>query len=395
MTTSAATPIDVLGPLDRSVDWPRLAAEHWDRRPVLLRPGRGAGPGRGAAPFDPNEVFEGAVAAAQHATAGADDRVLFTVGPRRLTEPGDLLPRPEDGSFAAYDRRLETRLGDTDFALVVRELHAGHHPLWIRERDFLAGLWDEVGQPLAAIGTTLCHGTSAPPRTTASHHRAATFLYTLHGRHRIHLTGPGDRRWAATTVPGDLLYWPADHAYTVPAPYTARSPGTAVHISVPREPSYAFDPPYRASALAPADTLVPDGDPTDDLPATLPPVLSAALAHLRQESGPERLHRRLAREALRHATDGGLRPVPPPTRPGYFTDDDAVRATERVLWAPVDRHRLVAACGHVTRTGLTARELSALVGRLNGGEPLPVGELTPSARRLVARLAGFRAVERL
>ncbi|MFJ8927324.1 hypothetical protein ACIRLA_12180 [Streptomyces sp. NPDC102364] len=389
MTAGAATPIDVLGPVGRSVDWQRVAADHWDRRPVLLRPIRT--PGR-TAPFNPHEVFEGAVAAAHHTTADTDERIRFRLGPRRLTDPGDLLPRPEDGSFAAYDRRLARQLGDTPFALVVRELHAGHHPLWARERTFLAGLWDEVGQPLAPIGTTLCHGTPEPPRASPSHHRAATFLYVLHGRPRLHLTGPGERHWTASTLPGDLLYWPADHEHTVHAP---RSPATTVRISVPRAPSPLISHSSPHGTWGAVDTLVPHGEPPDDLPGTLPPALAAALDHLRQEARPAPLQRRLAHEVLRHATDGGLRPAPAPTRPGYFTDDDAVRATERVVWMPAGGQRLVAACGHVTRTGLTARELSALIGRLNGGETLPVGELTPPARRLLSRLSAFRAVERL
>ncbi|MFJ9174155.1 hypothetical protein [Streptomyces sp. NPDC102360] len=389
MTAGAATPVDVLGPVDRSIDWQRLAADHWDRRPALLRPSRTPGP---AAPFDRHEVFEGAVAAGHHTTADDDERVRFAVGPRRLTDPGDLLPRPEDGSFAAYDRRLQRQLGGAPFTLVVRELHAGHHPLWARERAFFTGLWDAVGRPLVPIGTTLCHGTSEPPRPSPSQPRAATFLYVLHGHHRIRLTGPEKRRWTATAAPGDLLYWPAGHEHTLHGP---RSPATTVHVSVPRAPAPLIGPSSSHGTWGTVDTLVPADESPEDLPGTLPPPLAAALHHLRQETRPAPLHRRLAREVLRQATDGGLRPVPPPTRPGYFTDDDAVRATERVVWMPAGGHRLVAACGHITRTGLTARELGALLGRLNSGAPLPVSELTPPARRLLARLSAFRAVERL
>ncbi|WP_425838876.1 hypothetical protein [Streptomyces fractus] len=392
MTAGAATPVDVLDSVDGWIDRQRLAEDHWDRRPALLRAPRARGH---AVPFDSHEVFEGAVAASHHATADTGERVRFAVGPRLLTDPGDLLPRPEDGSFAAYDRRLGRQLGDTPFALVVRELHARHHPLWARERAFLAGLWDAIGRPQAPIGTTLCHGTCTPPRplpSRPSHHRAATFLYVLHGRPQLRLTGPGDRHWAATAVPGDLLYWPADHEHAVHVP---RSPTTTVHITVPRTPASLLNHASPHGTWGSVDTLVPQSEPPDDLPDTLPPAVAAALHHLRQEARPTPLHRRLAHEVLRQATDGGLRPAPAPTRPGYFTDDDAVRATERVLWMPAGGQRLVAACGHVTRTGLTARELGALITRLNDGEPLPVSELTPPARRLLARLAAFRAVERL
>ncbi|MZD08898.1 hypothetical protein GTW43_28040, partial [Streptomyces sp. SID5785] len=103
----------------------------------------------------------------------------------------------------------------------------------------------------------------------------------------------------------------------------------------------------------------------------------------------------LAREALRRATDGGLRPVPAAARPGWFTDDDVVRAVERILWVPVAGRPLVAACGHVTECDLAPDELAAVAGLLNAGRPLLVAELTPPARNLLSVLAGFRAVERL
>ncbi|MGP3770183.1 hypothetical protein ACTWJ8_05030 [Streptomyces sp. SDT5-1] len=377
MTAGAVTPVVVLGPVDRTVDWQRLAAHHWDRRPALLR---------GAAPFDPHEVFEGAVAAAQHT---ATERVRLTVGRRLLTDPGDLLPRPEDGSFTAYDRRVQAQLRATPFTLTTDSLHTDHHPLWARERTFLAQLWTHVGQPLPAIGTTLHHGTAAPCHFAPAA-PAATFLYALHGRHHLHLTAPDGTHHCATVTPGDLLYWPADHTPTVHPPH---SPATTVRITIPRTPPPPLDsapPPPSQPTL-----LVPDGSPPDDLPATLPPALSSALGHLRRETRPAPLRRRLAREALRHATDAGLRPVPPPARPGYFTDDDAVRAVERVVWMPAGGHRYVAACGHVTRTDLPPRELTPLLTLLNTGAPVPIADLPPPARRLLSLLSGFRAVERL
>lgn len=394
----ASTPhVDVL----ESFDWDTFIDGYWDRGPVLIRCGA-----LGPPPFDVHEAFEGAVAAAQRGSAG---QVSLTAGPRRLADPGDLLPQPQDGSFATYDRRLVRQLDRTPFALVVRELHARHHPVWLRARNFVAGLWDRAGQPLLGATTTLCHGTCGP--VLPSRVRGATFLYTLLGRTRLRL-GAGERGAGPGPVlveagPGDLLYWPAGHHC---AAEPSRAPAAVVHLGVPRHapgPEAAL-----RSLLAPEpgtaalegswggdDILVPDecgaGPGSEELPAALPRVLTDALRTYRAATRPAPRERWLAREALRHATDGGLRPVPPPARPGYFTDDDAVRAIERVLWSEAAGRRLVAACGHVTETDLTAPELHAVLGLLNAGEAVPVGELAPSARTLLSRLAGFRAVERL
>ncbi|MFI7382372.1 hypothetical protein [Streptomyces sp. NPDC049813] len=382
MSVSPAAAVDVL----ESFDWDAFVAAYWDRRPVLIK-----GAALGVPPFDVHEVFEGSVTAARRPAAG---QVGFVLGPRRLTDPGDLLPQPEDGSFARYDRRLLRQSVREPFALVVRGLHALHHPVWLRARAFLAGLWVRTGQPLLGASTTLCHGTCGPGRP--SRMQGATFLYTLLGRPRLHLARAG--RWfAARPAPGDLLYWPAGQRFTAEP---GRRPATVVRLGVPRgapRPGHVLrsvlvpgpDP------LAPQDgrnasLLVRDGLEADGLP----PVLAAALTHYREAARPAALRRGLLREALLHATDGGLRPVPPPARPGYFTDDDAVRAVERVVWAEAGGRRLVAACGHVLETGLSAAELSCLVGALNAGQEVAVAGLTPPARSLLSRLAGFRAVER-
>ncbi|WP_420036954.1 hypothetical protein ACN2WE_36245 [Streptomyces sp. cg28] len=392
MNPRSPAPLDILDTLD----WPRFAAEYWDRRPVLIR-----GSGLPRPPFDTNELFESAVIAAQR--SGAAHRIRFSAGQRHLVDPGDLLPRPEDASFDAYHRRVTGQLGGESFSLVVLCLHSAHHPLWARERDFLTGLWEHVGQPSAGATTTLVHGSRPPGRPAVR--RGAGFLYVALGARRLRL-GPDGQEGTAEAVPGDLVYWPAGHRLTA-APAPAASGATAsVHIGIPREPTrHGTGLP---SLLAPGPNPVspqegwggdgihvPDGDPPDDLSAGLPPVLAAALDHFRQAARPAALERRVAREALLQATNGGLDPVPPPARPGYFTDDDAVRATERVLWSEVGGRQLVAACGHVLETDLSAPELSAVIGLLNAGGTLLVGELAPPARSLLSRLAGFRAVERL
>ncbi|MEV5610642.1 hypothetical protein [Streptomyces sp. NPDC052225] len=389
MSTARPRPVDVM----EAFDWDTFLATYWDRRPVLIR-GHGFRP----APFDGHEVFEGAVAAAARARAG---RITFTLGSRRLADPGDLLPQPEDAHFTAYQRRLARQIDGTPFALVVRELHARHHPVWLRARDFAAALWDRTGQPLLGATTTLHFGTCGAD--LASRTRGATFLYPLLGHARLRLDPSGPAERAADVPPGDLLYWPPGQRY---AAEPGTTPGAVAHLGVPRHPPHPGDGLCRLLAPGPNpaspqggwggdDILVPGASATGALPARLPRVLADSLDQYRAAGRPAPLERWLARESLRHATDGGLRPVPPPARPGYFTDDDGIRAVERVLWSEAAGRRLVAACGHVMETDLTAPELSTVVGLLNSGGTVTIGELAPSARMLVSRLAGFRAVERL
>ncbi|MER7203524.1 hypothetical protein [Streptomyces sp. NPDC000188] len=72
-----------------------------------------------------------------------------------------------------------------------------------------------------------------------------------------------------------------------------------------------------------------------------------------------------------------------------------MRATEHVLWTEAAGRRLFSACGHVAATELPAADLSAVLRVLNSGRPLPLRELTPAARGLLAELTAFRALERL
>ncbi|MFE1950085.1 hypothetical protein ACFW9D_06385, partial [Streptomyces sp. NPDC059524] len=229
MTAAGPIRTAVLDPLD----WRVFARDHWDRRPVVLRP---AGPG--TALFDRNEVFESAVVAAQFAVTAA--RAELTVGSRLLTDPGDLLPLQEDGSFARYDLRLAGRTEGQPFALAVHALHAGHHPLWARERSFLAGLWDEVGRPHGGVSTTLTHGTREP-LVPAEAAREARFVCLLTGRRHLRVTDGDGTTSVAATVPGDLLYLPPGHAWSAdPAP----RPVTTVRVGVPRDPHPHCPPPH-------------------------------------------------------------------------------------------------------------------------------------------------------
>ncbi|MFD0601742.1 hypothetical protein [Streptomyces aureus] len=334
----------------------------------------------------------------------------FAIGGEPQTDPGDFLPQPRDGSFAGYHQRLVRQLTGEPYSLSLQAFHAFHHPLWARERAFYAGLWARVGQPAQSAFTTLVHGTYEQPLAEAlPGQRVATFLFVLSGRQRMRF-GAADQGASFTVKadPGDLLYWPS-HLSPAAEPYAGWA-STGVRVSVVREGRHAAAELYDLlHDVTPETLLTPDPDPAGAAPpgeegllvpdaeagSELPAPLERALAHFRSAGARGPLEERVARQSLRHWTAGGFRPVPPPAPRGRFGDDDVVRATERVLWTEAAGRRLYSACGHVAATELPAADLAAVLRVLNSGRPLPVRELTPASRALLAELTAFRALERL
>ena len=400
---------DASAPVVRDqLHWRTFAERYWDRRPVLIK-------AVAPAPFDAHEMFETAVAAAHRGGPfGVPPYAGFAVGGEPQNEPGDFLPQPRDGSFAGYHQRLVRQLSGDPYSLSLQAFHSFHHPLWARERDFYAGLWERVGQPVPSAFTTLVHGTYEQPLAEAlPGQRLATFLFTLDGRQRMRFAAT--QRRASFTVeadPGDLLYWPSHHS-PVAEPYAGWA-STGVRVSVVREGRQAASELYDLlHDVTPETLLAPDPDPTGscppgeesllvsdaeagaDLGEELPAPLERALAHFRAVGARGPLEERVARQSLRHWTAGGFRPVPPAAPRGTFGDADVVRATERVLWTEAAGRRLFSACGHVAATELPAADLAAVLRALNSGRQLPVRELAPAARALLADLTAFRALERL
>ncbi|WP_330278899.1 hypothetical protein OHB53_07100 [Streptomyces sp. NBC_00056] len=392
--------------LDRRdrLDWREFGERYWDRQPALFTSVT-------PAPFDVHEVFETAVAAAHRGGPfGVPPYAGFAVGGEPQTDPGDFLPQPRDGSFAGYHQRLVRQLSGEPYSLALQAFHAFHHPLWARERAFFSGLWARVGQPAQSAFTTLVHGTYEQPLAEAlPGQRVATFLFVLGGRQRMRF-GAADRSasYAVEAGPGDLLYWPS-HLSPAAEPYAGWA-STGVRVSVVREGRQAAAELYDLLYdVTPETLLTPDPDPAGAAPPgeegllvpdaeagpELPAPLERALAHFRSAGARGPLEERVARQSLRHWTAGGFRPVPPPAPRGRFGDDDVVRATERVLWTEAAGRRLYSACGHVAATELPAADLAAVLRVLNSGRPLPVRELAPAARVLLAELTAFRALERL
>lgn len=394
--------------VETTLDWSSFAARFWDRQPVLFT-------SVDPPPFDECEVFDTAVAATEPAHPHSlPPNVQFTIERHQQNQPGGHLPETADGSFDGYRTRLANRLGGRRYALVVHGFHGFHHPQWTRERDFFTGLWEHVGQPLTGGITTLFHGTYEHSPVGVHRDRFATFMFALRGRKRMRFWP--ERPWTepVTTVldyqpyvgdsfavdvePGQLLYWPSRYYHVGES--AGAEPATSVNVGVPRE-EHRIDYDLDDLLLGAGRGALPDDGlallPTIDAPMCTqdgPVALEMALAQLRATAEDARL----LSLSLRHATAGGLRPVPPPAEVKPLPDTAKLRAKTTILHAQDDDAWLCAANGHTTRTTVDA---PSLLEPLRRGHIVPVGELlaaVPDAatgRRLLETLSSFRALERV
>ncbi|MFF7245833.1 cupin [Embleya sp. NPDC008237] len=416
------------------LDWELIAARYWDRRPVLIR--LADAPERH--PFRPDDVFASAVAAtAANAAGEIPKHVRFAVDRDLKSRPDGWLPRAGDGSLDGYAHRLAERLAGRRYSLTVQAFHAFHPALWRRERAFYDGAFRRFGLPLSSAITTMFHGNYEHTQIGAHKDRFASFMFALQGRKRMRFWP--ERPWteAVTSVldyerylpasfavevhPGEMLYWPSSYHH-VGESALDETPATSVNVGLPREfTRSAFEvaeylteptpesmlseemetaglPPLAGPAWAPADPI--DGS---SVMGELPSALAQAVDFFRSGIDERSLNEWVATLSLRRWTAGGFFPSPPPA-PHRALDDEAtvtLPVDEPVRWHDTGAARIVAACGHTTRTTLDAHTLTRLLTALRtsrGGtrtgtllDRLPTAA-REDARHLLEDLSRFHAL---
>ncbi|KLJ01469.1 hypothetical protein WQ56_06270 [Luteimonas sp. FCS-9] len=394
--------IEELGP----VDWARFVATCWDVRPVVYRQA-------GGAPYPTDAALHAAAAAAREAAAG-ETACRFVLDDRQLRQPGDWLPRGEDGSFDAYARRVLRAAGDdAAYALIVNEFHRHDARIFEAGRRFFRGLWAHVGLPATGAITTLFHGNYERTPVGVHKDRFSTFVFVLQGRKRMRFwpTRPW-RDAVATRVdyaqhladsfaievgPGDVLYWPS--AYYHVGETIGTDVATSVNVGVPRDGHalrYEFDAIVRqadaedAEDAAPLDGAASGGDPDR------PPGIASALERARRLASPQALRSAAAAGYLSLLTGGGFAPPPPAMPPGRFDAGARVRLADPacpVAWMHDDGGALCGAAGHVRRVARFDDAAAALLRRLDGGEAIDVAALLAPFGDAPAHAAAMRRNE--
>lgn len=393
--------------VERVLDWDTFTERYWDRRPVLYK-------ALGDSPFREPDAFAAAVAGTvpAHPLAVAGN-VQFLIQRRQQTRPHDYMPRPSDGSFDGYERRMTERLRGQRYALVVHRFHAFNHPLWQRARLFYAGLWERVGQPTNSAGCSMFHGSYEHSPIGVHQDRFATFMFCLRGRKRMRFWA--ERPWSqpvhtvldyqpyldssfvAEAEEGDLLYWPARYYHVGES--TDGAPATSVNVGIPRRehrPYYEIKDLLRGTRPTVSAPLLTADDGADGrLSGELPAALAEAVDAFAVRLDRARFADRATGLALRVTTAGGFWPTEPPAERQPLDDITPVRACAPVLTASGDGERRYAANGN---TSAATGAALAVLDRLTAGETVRVGDVPVArrgeVRRLLEELEAFRAVIR-
>jgi hypothetical protein len=383
--------------------WRSFAASTWEREPRVYR---GLFGGRLLCPEE--ELFrviaEETARYAQVAGSSAHGRrCRLSVDRSEVIEPLDLLPRAGDGDFHGWSRRMYREIPGRDFSLNMSSIQAGSTLLYGRYRQFLAGLFEEIGLPPGHVDSDVFIGDYRETPFGVHKDIVGNFSFLVSGPKRLLLwpyetllpyvrgtidPRPLDYALPLATfqdireepivlegVPGDVFYWPghfwhcAEGGGTLsvtnnlaillrgsPLSETFRSNLLAALRPLAGTSFFPIDPPRRRGLAM-------------DMPGPLRAAAQRAAAELRSSlDGP--LERELELTWLRYVSGGGFLQVPPPCEPPPLGDRDAVAAPEDagLVWRRLAGGEIaVAANGHATCFADSARLVRALELLLGGG----------------------------
>jgi 50S ribosomal protein L16 3-hydroxylase len=209
--------------------WDGFVREFWDKdQPTLIRQ-----------PFKKPlatlaEVFDILASSAADYTGLA--RKTMNVYVDNGLHDGDaryFLPRHEDGSLRQFAERLKSEIGNKPYTLVTYGGQFYSAPVWMRVRDFLQGLFEEVGLPIGHSDLDMFFGCYKSTPTGIHQDTAATFSYIVEGPKKM-LFWPAetfaeqartmyqylgtneyerylDRATSIEAQTGDIIFWPASY----------------------------------------------------------------------------------------------------------------------------------------------------------------------------------------
>lgn len=387
--------------------WPAFAREHWERRPLAVeRP-----------PFpllrSADDLFQTSVRACRsslYRPQGLRDVLAYYLLDRREPPPRyikvrfmvedtglgryprwvlapvvrhDLLPREEDGSFSGYHDRV-TRLlnpawrrrlglGRRRYALVINNLEAVDFELWSWTRDFLRGLYREVGMNNGGSYFALFMGDYFRTSFGAHWDPESVFSFPVIGRKAMRTwpssyveANPELRRSVsyarfldASTVhsagPGGFVYWPSD------AWHIAESDGELSVSMVLGLQVY----PAKGAVVAgePRDSKTVPFDP-DDLQRAAENIPHGLVLPRRGSPGPYWVNLATAMGCL----------YPPEPHSEELPRDGVVRCQSPIVRVRLGFGRLlVGANGHSIETH-DEPAIGRLLDELSSGEPMSVRE---------------------
>lgn len=377
--------------------WSQFHAEHWEKRPTVLKQ-----------PFtarivEPHDGFRCLVDISDRYRAGDRDILLkFCVGQtQQLADVGRYLPERGDGSMAAYAERVTRMLGGQRFGLVVEDFQAFDATLWLRLREFLGGLFELTGLPRESAKATVFLGNYERTPWGLHRGRSGNFQLIVDGPKRIrawpdaffqgkedpsHRLDYRDYNAGSTVLdaaPGDVIYWPSDTWHIGESVDGALSFAISVALFIDQHSTPALIEQARgliAQRLEPtdrADRLDLRPSRIGESAAAVDAVVQRATAALREVTEDASLELGLRVAWLNHVTAFGFTVPPKPLPHQPLADESQVRAHPAypIVWLRTSDDELIcSANGHAFSVTASPRIL-ALMERLNGGAPHRVREL--------------------
>jgi 50S ribosomal protein L16 3-hydroxylase len=205
--------------------WSRFDRQYWGRKPVVLKQPFGS-------PLaTPDEAFLGLVSASDRFRKGdrTTDLSFYIEYANLLANVAEYIPEASDQSLPAYLARVSRQLQGRCFGLIVQDFQMDQVEIWFRLRQFLRGLYEQVGMPRGHAKATVFLGNYQKTPFGLHQGDSNNFQFVVAGAKRLRLW-PADffrhredmsnrigyERYLDGSIvldaePGDLIYWPAGY----------------------------------------------------------------------------------------------------------------------------------------------------------------------------------------
>ncbi|MBL8152139.1 MAG: hypothetical protein JNN15_19630 [Blastocatellia bacterium] len=383
--------------------WQNFGKQYWGKNPVVLK----TEPLATAA-----EAFQALINMCDAYRAGEEgptsETLRLAVEHRKLeADVHRHLPMAEDGSVAQYGARLERELQTKSFFIYARDIQVHSPLLWERARDFLKGLFDEVGMPAGHVELEIFFGRYE--FTTGGIHRenCSNLHCVLEGHKRMRVWPKDDLSIGSSAMnraevyasyldatniksyldravtldgrAGDILYWPAEAWHVGEAPELCLCLNIALYMEGKASDLVTNIMSSLVSArLGSTDHVTSYRlDTNSNTKQALPKEIEKTVKTLLDISSSTALSGLIAAEWLKRLTGFGFEKLPRQSSQITLPDEAIIcgNAKYPILWMQPNEEELVYASNGYTASVPPRFGITNLIERLNQGEPIVVAEL--------------------
>lgn len=382
--------------------WERLAPA-WGRMPLLIK---NALPSPLASA---DELFEALCCWTDAAEERANScPVVWLDGAELPADFKDFLPSRRDASLGAFARRLQRRVPGRDVQLYFKSgVHAHHTELGVRCREVLRSLPRSLGIPPGGVDVEAFCGIYSRTSTGIHRDQSDNLSFVVDGRKKMlfwpaetfsHLVKTVEnmtherlgtvlyeeyleQALCLSGEPGDIIYWPRSYWHIAVSEAQEWSATLNLTMWWNMSPIQAILRALEMSGLVAGDARPQPFPLTSGLPqedaASLPEIISAALASFRGVVGSPQLDLVMKETWARIVSNDGLLVPPQPLPKPRLSGSEYVRGDARfplVILPLDDRFVSVICAGHGLRVE-RCDGFEKLLEAVRSGKTVPLGSL--------------------